>query len=166
LSGLFDWALQQNTNGSFSYRFAEIVEGLCAPFDGRFVVTIEAWIEGGGSDRLDLVIPVFREAPNDFVFQHKDFVLRLFSRAKTYGSEMLRDLQSTLFSSGAFGLRSGIPGEPYPEDLLLRRSAEDVLKKLGRFEPAYDFYHALINHADREIEGQRREASEHEGDED
>jgi len=139
---------------------------LCAPFDDRFVATLEAWVEGGGAERLSFVLPIIRDVPGDFVFKHQDCVLRLFRRAKSHGAKMLRALRSTLFSGAAFGSRSGTPGEPFPEDLELRQKATETLAKLGRFDPAYEFYADLVKHAEHEIERQRREAADHEAEED
>ena len=165
LSGLLDWGLTHKDRDA-GYRFGQLIEGLCAPFDGRFVAVLETWIGSGGVERLKLVLPILRETATDFVFKHEDFVLRLFRRAKSYGPEQLRDLRSTLFASAAFGLRSGTPGEPFPQDLSLRDSAGKVVQKLGRFDPAYTFFGDLIKHAEREIEAQHREAANHEPEDD
>jgi transcriptional regulator with XRE-family HTH domain len=166
LTELLDWGLGQPRGNTFDYHFGQMIEGLCAPFDERFVATLEAWVEGGGAERLSFVLPILRDVPGDFVFKHQDSVLRLFRRSKSYGAKMLRALRSTLFSSAAFGSRSGTPREPFPEDLELQKSATEALGKLGRFDPAYEFYADLIKHAEHEIERQRREAADHEAEED
>ena len=55
-------------------------------------------------------------------------------------------------------MRSGVAGEPFPQDLKMREQAEHVLAGLSKADPAYGLYDDLRTHAEREIERSLAEA--------
>lgn len=55
------------------------------------------------------------------------------------------------------GVRSTIPGEPFPEDVRMEKHASEVLSTLSRWDPAYELYEGLLRSARSGIEWQRRE---------
>ena len=53
------------------------------------------------------------------------------------GVEVFDKAVSALYGSAIAGLRSGIPGEPFPQDIMIRDEAEKALQEIPRFAPAH-----------------------------
>jgi transcriptional regulator with XRE-family HTH domain len=157
LERLFEWALEKAENTKFRYQFCTFIGALFAPFDVAFTTTLETW--GFNKTRLhfDIAVNVLNEAKPTFVFEQTGFVKRLLQNAQPFGDETLRSATSTLYASAITGMRQGIPGEPFPEDIAMLDNAKRMLVNLSSTEPTYKLYNAIKNHAERAIEEQKRE---------
>lgn len=101
------------------------------------------------------------EAPRTFVFEHVPLVVRLLSHAHALGKEVQGNVGSDLWGSAIQGTRSGVPGQPFPEDLAMRDKSEEILKTLSKGSPAWEFYAGLKKQAETFINmEQRRELDE------
>ncbi|MDM0075394.1 helix-turn-helix domain-containing protein [Variovorax sp. J2P1-59] len=155
LRGLLEWALGRVGDYQFSYRFAELVQSLCSPYDTTCVATIEDWLTAGGTaDHFKAVTVIVRDAGPSFIFDHEAFVGRALRAARTVGRKDHRDLSSALFASSVSGVRTGIPGQPFEVDVRLKELAEERLARIARSDAAYDLYVTLRDHAGRDIERQ------------
>ncbi|EKF72770.1 XRE family transcriptional regulator, partial [Alcanivorax hongdengensis A-11-3] len=157
LDQLLDWSLGFINDYAFDYRFGELVEALCHPFDENITNALRKWVEQGEQDRLHVLKLAIREAQNDFVFNQKEFVIWALGYAQSYGEDALKDLSSTMYFIGISGMRSGVPGEPFQQDINLAKNSERILSKLPRFHPSYKLYSALFEHANAEIDRQKEE---------
>lgn len=151
ITELLAWALKHNDDFTFIYRFGELIEALCAPFDSAVIDVFQKWLSSGGREHLEVIASALREAPNDLVFRHKDFAIWLLRRCQSFGDEVLKEVSSRLYACSVSGMRSGTPGKPFPEDIELRNNAKSALDELGRFEPAYALFADLLQHAEHEI---------------
>jgi hypothetical protein len=95
---------------------------------------------------------ILQEASPDFVFQHRPFVIRFLEKAKQYGKDALKNAESALYCSAVQGTRSGIPGEPFPEDLHMQEEARKALHELSRFSPAYRLYESIKQSTEQNIQ--------------
>ena len=59
---------------------------------------------------------------------------------------------SALYRATISGIRKGIPGEPFTEDVQMRVEAEKALMEIPRFSPAYRLYENLKKNADHNID--------------
>jgi transcriptional regulator with XRE-family HTH domain len=157
LEKLLDWAFEKEGNKIFNYRFGQFVGSLFAPFDAAFTTTLETW--GFNKTRLhfDIVVSVLNEAKPTFVFEQTSFVKRFLQNAQLFGDETLSSATSTLYASATTGMRQGIPGEPFPEDIALLDNTKRMLLSLSSTEPTYKLYNAIKNYAERAIDDQRRD---------
>lgn len=156
LDYIFGWARTRSDDVPFRYQFSYLIEGLCAPFNDDFFSYLENFIDSGKSSDLELVMTILRETAHTFVFERETFVIRFLRRAKSFGFEFMERAVNALYASAIGGVRTGVPGKPFPRDLAVRDSAEAVLSRIGRFEPAYELYEALLNDAKAEIKQQER----------
>lgn len=156
LSHLFEWACTRSDDLLFRYQFSYLIQGLCAPFDNDFFSYLEKFIDSGKAGDFELVMTVLREAAHSFVFDQEAFVIRFLRRAKSFGAELLERATNALHASATSGVRTGVPGKPFVRDLELRDAAEAVLSRIGRFEPAYELYDALLRDANSDIERQEK----------
>ena len=155
LRNLLDWALDRIGDYQFSYRFAELVQTLCSPYDGACVATIEEWLTAGGTpNHFKVVTAIVRDAGPSFVSDHEDFIGRALRAARFIGRKAHRDLSSAIFASSVSGVRSGTPGQPFDADVRLKKLAEERLERITRADPAYDLYVAMRDHAAQDIERQ------------
>lgn len=157
LAELLTWALEHKDNFTFNYRFGELIEALCSPFDSAVIAVFQKWLEAGGREHLEVVASALREAPNDLAFTHKDFAIWLLRRTQSFGDEILKEISSRLYACSTTGMRSGTPGKPFPQDIELRDNAKSALNGLGRFEPAYTLYANILRHAEDQIARQEEE---------
>jgi hypothetical protein len=138
-------------------RATELFATMFAPFDAEFLAFLREWLEIGKAADLQLISHILHEMPvpnqrlNDFVFRESGFVTRLLERAQQFGEECRQRVSSNLFGSAIRGLKSTTPGEPFPEDVAMKKNAEAMLKTLSRLSPAYDLYDSLRRHADWNI---------------
>jgi hypothetical protein len=78
-------------------------------------------------------------------------VVHFLTKAQQFGKEVVDRAVSSLFGSAISGLRSGTPGEPFPEDLRMKADSEKLLGELPHFSPAHELYAAIANHSDENI---------------
>ena len=155
LSNLLDWALDRIVDYQFSYRFAELVQSLCSPYDAACVGTIEEWVTAGGTpNHFKVVSAIVRDAGPSFVSDHEGFIGRALRAARSIGRKAHKDLSSAIFASSVGGVRSGTPGLPFDADLRLKKLVEERLERITRTDPAYDLYVAMRDHAAHDIERQ------------
>ncbi|WP_374500681.1 helix-turn-helix domain-containing protein [Pseudoxanthomonas sp.] len=158
LRRLFDWALSQEEVGeSVLPWFGHLVRALCKINDPAFVDFFRQWIASSGGVGFTIAAAVVREAPRHFVFEHQEFVIWMMRMMRSYGIDALRRANSALYASAVSGMRSGTPGEPFPEDIALRDKAAEALSGLTKQEPAYELYADLHRHALQSIEMQKEE---------
>jgi len=125
---------------------------------------LDEWIEAGDPDHLMAVGELLRAAPRSFVFAHEDIVARLLECADEAGEQPYAFMCSVLHGVAIRGARSGVQGQPYPEDIELRRAASEVAARRMTSWPVRRFYSALVKDAEQfithaRIEGEILDAS-------
>lgn len=155
---LFDWALAQEQAGeSVLPWFGDLVRTLCTVSSSDFVEFFRQWILSAGREGFAVATSLARQTPQSFVFEQHEFVVWMMRLARSHGADVLRKLGSALYGAAVSGSRSGVPGEPFPEDIKLRDRAAEVLAGLTRQDPAYELYSDLHRHAIQSIEMQEEE---------
>ncbi|MFZ1905806.1 MAG: hypothetical protein WAU56_10500, partial [Steroidobacteraceae bacterium] len=135
----------------FALHAAELFDAVCAPFDDELVSYLEKWISASTSPELRLIAQTLSHAGSNFVFEQRAFVTRFLQRAQGFGTEALKDAMGALVSSAVSGVNSGVPGQPYPQDIDLRDKAEGAMKTVPRVSPSYLLYERLKKIADENI---------------
>jgi transcriptional regulator with XRE-family HTH domain len=155
LRDLLEWALGRIGDYKFSYRFAEMLQLLCSPYDATCVATIEDWlIAGGTADHFKVVTAIVRDAGDGFIFDNERFIARSLGAARAVGRKVFKDLSSAIFATSVSGLRSGSPGQPFEADVRLKDLAEQRLARITRTDPTHDLYADIKRHATQDIERQ------------
>jgi transcriptional regulator with XRE-family HTH domain len=136
----------------FSYRSRELFETLFGSFDGEVIQHLDAWSATADKNEMQLIANILYEAPPNFVFAQAPFVEKLLERAKRVDADSVKRLITGLLNSAISGVRHGTPGEPFPRDLEMKAKAENVLRSLSRFSPAYLLYEDLRKYAESGIQ--------------
>lgn len=155
---LLEWARSKESEGGFGYTFGTAMAALCGPFDDDALAMLLAWMRGGGSDQhVRVISAVIRDMSNDLIYEHPTFAREALQTAQTIGPEAVDAIRSSLLAVTICGMRSGTPGESFPEDVRQEQHATEMLGKLSRFDSAYELYSALRDSAREGIARQRRQ---------
>ena len=141
----------------FKHRASELFSVMFNPLDDELLGFILDWIEVSTPSDMQIISQVLKESRPNFVFEQRAFVTKFLDKAKQYGKETLDNAVSALYSSAITGLRSGIPGEPFPQDIMMRDDAEKALQAIPRFAPARRLYESLKKSAEANINRSLRE---------
>jgi hypothetical protein len=135
----------------FAERSAQLFDAMFRPFDDALVEILQSWVDASKEEDVQTVAKILNQAPPRFVFEQRPFVVRFLERARQFGKEVLDRAIALLFGSAIGGVRSGTPGEPFPDDLQMKEEARKVLAELPPFHPAHELYRAIAAHADESI---------------
>ena len=141
----------------FKHRSCELFNMMFNPLDDELLGFIQDWIDVSTSDDMRIISQVLRQSHPNFVFEQRAFVTRFLDKAKQHGVEVLDNAVSALYSSAITGSKSGISGEPFPQDIMMRDEAEKALQEIPRFAPAHRLYDALKKSAEDDISRSLRE---------
>lgn len=161
LRELLTW-LGQSNSWTRTYFGRGLFAAAIGSFDEPVLSLLLETLRTGSEADARTVARVLEETPNDFVFENVSFVSEALTSAARFGSDILKAVGTSLYISATTGMRSGTPGEPYPEDLRLRDEGAAIADALPEATVAADFYRDLSEHgaqaAEREIE---RDSTDH-----
>jgi hypothetical protein len=143
----------------FAYRAKDIqlfwlpilFQNISEDYGEKSLKALKAWTNSQDPKKLEAVSLLLRNAPTRLLFEKKHYVIDLLNKAHARGDDCYRTVSSNLFCSGVEGERSGSPGEPKPQDELLRDSAREVMQTLQVGSPPYRFYASLARYAEDNI---------------
>lgn len=166
LRELLDWALNESADPRSAQRFGEAISGLCGNYDEPLLDLLLAWTSSGSQAHATLVARVLRESQPTLIYEHPKFIRDILNVAELIGEDALVDVRSSIVAAAHSGIRGGVPGEPFPEDVRLEQHCVQKLASLSRAEPAFDLYDELLKDARYSMARQRKskEALEDEDD--
>lgn len=129
-------------------------------FDDTGIAILLEWISTGEKEKLEGVRAIIEDAPENFIFQHTDFVSKMLVAARQYGPEFLRSTRNALAHSAIFRSKHGTPGQPMPEDVELQENSEKMLSNFLSGTPEHDLFESLLKHAKWEIKNQLKDDEE------
>ena len=122
-------------------------------FSSESLEVLNEWIEMRNKEKIKAVGTLVKEAPSDFVFSHSDFVSKLLTNAQEISDDCYREVRSNLLKSVENEGRTGIVGEPSPQDQKIRDKAQEFMEIYPAGSPTWDFYKWLSEQAKRSIKG-------------
>lgn len=141
---------------------AHLFETLFQPFDDLLVSALQSWVDVATEADISAIAKILSEAPANFIFEHRPFVLGFLDRARRFGRPMLERALGYLAASAVGGMKTGIPGQPFPQDLEMKARAEEALKSLPPFSPGYELYEDVLRMAEHNIKRSLREGEAYE----
>lgn len=121
------------------------------PFDKELVDYLDEWLKTAEAGDIQILSQILSESFSDFVFEHRAFVERFLDKAHQFGKKQLDSAMGHLFRASMSGVKQGLPGEPFPQDVSMKEKAEEALKEISRFSPAFRLYDDLKKHAEQNI---------------
>jgi transcriptional regulator with XRE-family HTH domain len=146
-----DW-MKSRGDLLFMERSAQLFDTMFSPFDEVLVTSLQRWADIATEADIRTISKILGQAPSDFVFEHRAFVIRFVERAKQFGKGVLDEATSELLRSAISGVRSGNLGEPTPEDLAAKEGSAKAVADLPRFSPAFALYESIAKHTDWRID--------------
>jgi transcriptional regulator with XRE-family HTH domain len=152
-----EW-IKSRSSMLFRERSAQLFDTLFKPFDDMLTTALQRWADIATEEDIQVIAKILSEAHPRFVFEQRTFVARFLDRARQFGKDSVKHASSELFRSAISGGRSGIPGEPFPQDIEMKREANKALAELPRFSPAFSLYESIAQYADWGIKMSLRDA--------
>jgi transcriptional regulator with XRE-family HTH domain len=151
------WAVDVKAGGDTAMDIGASVSGLCGKHGPEVLSLLLELLKGGSQAHVEVVASVLRGSNQALVVEETTIIRELLNQAELIGEHAVKDVSSALWSATLTGGRSGAAGEPFKEDVELRKHAESVLSGLSKMDPAYQLYSGLHQHASENIERQARE---------
>jgi len=139
---------------------ADLFRSVSAGYDEVTLKVLDEWIASANEHQLEAAASLLTEAGNIFVWDKKEFVIKLLERANTFGEACYHNVCSSLYHSVVSGVKSGTPGQPFQEDIDQRDKSHEMMQELTYGSPAYKFYESIYNRAKREIDLQSYDEEE------
>jgi transcriptional regulator with XRE-family HTH domain len=147
-----DWASVETGSWiRFNYG-TDLFRLVSAGFDSVTLKVLEEWIMSADQQQLEIASAFLHEADNTFVWENTQFVIKILERAQKFGSTCYQHVCSSLYGSVIQGGKSGIPGQPFPEDVAQRDRSYILMTTLPLGSPAHRFFKMLYDGAKAEID--------------
>lgn len=112
---------------------------------------LSEWVNSRNEEKISAVGYFVKEAPPDFVFIHTDFVSDLLTNAQAISSNCYKKVKRNLLNSVYNEGRTGIVGQPNPQDERIRDKAQEFMEKYELGSPAWNFYNWVCEEAKKSI---------------
>jgi len=145
-----DYSLSQDQKDFFW--FPKLYSYISNNFSSVCLEVLSEWTKTKDELKIKAVGNLIREAPFDFVFMHSDFVSDLLINAHAINNDCYKEVISDLFNTVDHGGRTGIPGEPVPQDEIIRDQAKEFMEKYQVGSPNWRFYNLLCEKSKKSIE--------------
>ena len=155
LRDLLDWALTQNGDFFFLYRFADLLGGAFGLNDSGSCAVMAAWVENGGEDHFLLLSALIGKAPSRFIFDQGLFITRVLAAARRVSRKAHENMTSEIQTSANSGVKTVSADGACAEDVKVRDHAQAILSSLSQSDPAYTLYRELNERAEQEIRRER-----------
>jgi len=116
---------------------------------------LNEWINFKDVEKIRAASRLIREFHAGFIFGHLEFVSNLLEQAYQAGDECYVAVSSNLFGIAASGVKMGIPGQPFPEDVQMRDQASAIAKQFFKGSPVRKFFDSLVKYAESDIASQQ-----------
>lgn len=148
------WAVNVQADEDFEMDIGACVSDLCGKYPAEMLALLLDLTTGGSQAHVNVVASVLHSAQQEFVVEETPFILELLNQAELISDQAVRDISSALWSASVSGGRGGVVGEPFREDVALHAHAEQILRGLGKMDPAYRLYLDLLQYAEKNIDRQ------------
>lgn len=151
LHGILSWITKDIDSWSRRDSGADLFAAVANGYDSQVVDFLSNVLSVGAENTTIAVAAVLREAPRTFIWDQPEFVISALHAANQLGEDALRSMASALWSATISGIRSGTPGEPYPETIEQRDRSRAIANNLPFGSIEKQFYLDMANSADKDI---------------
>ena len=118
------------------------------------------WLVKGNQGQMETAAALLEETSTQFVFDQLELVVRALDRAEAFGNECLRKVAGVFYKIAMSGIRSGTPGQPFPQDIALREQCQKLLPQLPADRAAYRLFRDVLREAERDIQAAAQDEEE------
>jgi hypothetical protein len=151
LNGILDWTAEGPGTWLRRKMAADLFSAVAEEFDSQ-VVDVLANALAAGTERMTLaVVAVLDVAPRTVIWDEPDFVRSALHAAAKLGEDLQTKMMGALWGATISGIRSGTPGEPFPETVEQRDRSREIAKDLPAGSIEKRFYTNIAKSAERDI---------------
>lgn len=136
---------------------ADLFREVARTYDASVLAVLEDALATGDRAQIESAAAILRKAPRTFIWRQHEFVERAFVVTDKAGVEAQQALKQALWGATISGVRSGTPGQPYPEDVEQRDNCHRVARMMPKGSAAEHFYLEMAASAERAIESSLEE---------
>lgn len=146
-----EWLLDAPKGLGKAFWAPRLYAAVSGGYGDAVISDLDEWANSSDPKEIKVVAQLLAEAPRDFIFKYSPFVIHLIEHAEALRQDCLDTVTSGLIRSAISGIKSGTPGEPFPEDLALRDKSNEMLSTLPRGSAPWRFFDELRLHSERNI---------------
>jgi DNA-binding Lrp family transcriptional regulator len=135
-----------------SFTFVEESKRVISPTSLKL---LNEWINSNNMEQIKLSSELINKFPSGFIFGNLEFVFNLLEKADKNGHECYEMVSRNLWGTVVSKVKTGIPGQPFPEDIQLRDQAAAIAKQFFKGSPIRKFFDSLVNQAESDIASQQ-----------
>ena len=146
-----DWIAASTNSWQRQDTGAELFAAVAGVFDETVTSVLEEGAKAGNEAQMVAVASILRQGPRTFAFENVEFVRRLLELAAQVGDEHVQRVGGALSSAAQSGVRMGVPGHPFGEDIEQRDKARTIANALPNGSPEQRLYRSLQDSAEHSI---------------
>lgn len=151
LNGILVWIADSLDSWIRRKMGADVFAAAATGYDSQVVDVLTNALASGSEEMTRAVAAVLHEAPRTFVWDQPDFVRTALHAADRLGEEVRREMIGALWGATISGVRSGTPGEPFPETVEQRDRSREIAEQLPAGSVEGRFYSDMAKSAEKDI---------------
>jgi transcriptional regulator with XRE-family HTH domain len=151
LNGILAWIAEDLDSWVRRKMGAGLFAAVATGYDSQIVDLLTKALESGSEEMTRAAAAVLHEAPRTFIWNQAEFVRTALHAADRLGEDVRREMVGALWAATISGVRSGTPGEPFPESVEQRDRSRQIAKQLPTGSLEERFYSDMAESADRDI---------------
>lgn len=163
LTGILHWIAERLDSWTRRSMGADLFAAVATGYDAEVVGLLTRALEAGSEATTRAVAAVLQEAPRTFVWDYVDFVRTALRAADRLGAEVRREMAGALWAATISGIRSGTPGEPFPETVEQRDRSRQVAEGLPTGSLEERFYRDMAESAERDFDREAEDGAPDDG---
>jgi hypothetical protein len=151
LNRILDWIAEDLDSWVRQRMGADLFAAVATGYDNQVVDLLAKALETGSELTTRATAAVLHEAPRTFIWEQAHFVGTALRAAERLGEDVRREMVGALWAATISGVRSGTPGEPFPETVEQRDRSRQIAKQLPTGSLEERFYSDVADSAERDI---------------
>ena len=151
LNGVLTWIADNLDSWMRRDLGAEVFAAVASGYDKNVVGVLTSAVATGTEEMTRAVAAVLRKARRTFIWDEPDFVRTALQSANRLGDKVRREMSGALYGATISGVRSGTPGEPFPEDIEQRDKSLRIAEQLPTGSIEHKFYSDMAKAAEESI---------------
>lgn len=147
LRSVRDWSAEKTDNWIRPHFGPDLFKAVSAGFDEVTLRVLHEWVMSSKQKNIEAAASLLSEVNRAFLWDNPDYIVDMLNQAQQHGEECYKRVGSHLHTIAFQGGRSGIPGQPFPEDIDQRDKSQAMMKELPAGSPGYRFYKSLYEAA-------------------
>jgi hypothetical protein len=112
------------------WHLCKLYEELSHHFAETGIAVVDEWVRSGTEHELLVAVELLGHAPPEVIFTQQALIAGALEQAASFSSKCHRQVHAQFVNLAVGGTRSGVAGEPYPQDIDLRDRCEELLQTL------------------------------------